>query len=245
MWISKEILIVIEMILIIMAIWRIVKFIGFFRQTSSSLNFEERVEESFKKQFKSKILVTLLTREVSIYYYLFTKQPAVDNGYTYYKKIGYGGIIGAFIGVMVLEGIGVSYFLHSWNKALAIIHLIMSIYLIVYLVADFKAIKRNPITLKDGKLRIKLGLRIKAEVDLNNIESISSSRIHYEEDKKKRDVLDLNLIGFDDPDFEIVLKEPVRIKDFIGREYPIKKIYLSIDEKENFSNECTRLIQSA
>lgn len=245
MWISKEMLIGIEMILITIAIWRIVKFIGFFKQTSSSLTFEERVEESFKNQFKSKVLITILTRELSIYYYLFTKNPAVDDGYTFYKKIGYGGMVGAFIGVMVLEGIGVSYFLHNWNKAVAIIHLIMSTYLIVFLIADYKAIKRNPITLKGGILRIKQGLRIKAEISVNKIESISSGRINYEEDKKKKDVLDLNLIGFDEPDYEIVLKEPYNLTDFLGRQYPIKKIFISIDQKEEFYQEFTRLIQSA
>jgi hypothetical protein len=148
--------------------------------------------------------------------------------------MGYGGMVFGFIFVLVLEGVGVSYFLHNWSKVITWIHLAMSIYMIAFLISDFKAIKRNPILFSEEKLYIKLGLRMKCDIDLDNIESIGNGKMHFEVDKKRKDVWNATLLDFEEPDFEIILKEPILIRDGIGRDILTKKIYLSIDEKEKF-----------
>ena len=42
-------------------------------------------------------------------------------------------------------------------------------------------------------------------VETNNIMEIKNGNINYENDRNRKDVLDLSLLGFDAPTFEIVL----------------------------------------
>ncbi|WP_409304251.1 hypothetical protein [Peribacillus sp. SCS-155] len=246
MGIQFQWLLILEGILIFFAGWRILRFINHYRQTDKTKDFGDRLAYAVKQEIKNRILSTLIIREIMMYHILFLKdkQTGNENAYSYHKKIGYGGILGAFIFVLALEGTGVSMLLHNWNTPIAIIHLVLSIYMIVYLIADYKAIKKNPVQLDDERIIINFGLRLKANVMLQNIAAIRSGKLHYENDKRRRDILDLTLLGlFDPPDFEIVLEEPVIVTDFLGRETPVTKIYLSIDDSIRFLNEVNSLLE--
>jgi hypothetical protein len=236
--IPMEIWIGLEILVICFGCWRVYRFVKAYRQTERNLPIEYRIEAMVTNQIRNKYLATFLTRDLLIIYYLFSKSKArkAEKGmyFSLHKKMGYGGMVFGFIFVLVLEGVGVSYFLHNWSKVIAWIHLAMSIYMIAFLISDFKAIKRNPILFSEEKLYIKLGLRMKCDIDLDNIESIGNGKMHFEVDKKRKDVWNATLLDFEEPDFEIILKEPILIRDGIGRDILTKKIYLSIDEKEKF-----------
>ncbi|MFF2448229.1 hypothetical protein ACFVSW_14110 [Neobacillus sp. NPDC058068] len=231
-WISLEILVV------CLAVWQVFKFIKAYKSTEQSLPTEEKVEAMVNSQIKNKVLAAFLTRDLLTIYYLFStsnqREPEQGTAYTLHKKIGYGGIVFGFLFVLVLEAVGVSYFLHSWNTVIAWIHLALSVYLIIFLISDYKAIKRNPVLLLPGKVHIRLGLRLKAQIYLHNIESIQAGKVNFEKDKKKKDVWNLTLFGFEDPDYEISLKEPLLLRDGLGRDCLVRKMYLTLDEKEEF-----------
>jgi hypothetical protein len=120
------------------------------------------------------------------------------------------------------------------------IHIVLSVYMIVFFIADYKGLKKGPIIFTPENLRIRMGLRMRTDLFIKNIESIQNGKINYEKDKKKKGTWDLNLIGFENPDFEITLKVPVIIRDGFGRNLLTKKIYLSIDKKEAFLGEFNR-----
>jgi hypothetical protein len=221
------------------AFWRISKFIKAYKKTPQNLSIHARIEMMVYDQIKNPFLAATVRRDLLIYYYLFTKTKIIDtvDAFTLHKKTGYGGMVFGFIFVMVLEGIGVSFFLHNWNPLIAWIHLIFSVYMIIFLISDYKAIKQNPVSLTQTKLHIRLGFREDIELDLRNIESITNGKLHFEEDKKKKDVLNATLLGFEEPDFEIVIEEPVTAIDGLGRKRAIKKIYISLDEKDKFLSQ--------
>ncbi|WHY87203.1 hypothetical protein QNH39_04915 [Neobacillus novalis] len=231
-WISLETLIV------CLGVWRVIQFIKAYKNTEQSLPTVEKIEAMVNSQIKNKVLAAFLTRDFLTIYYLFSpsnkREPEQGTAFTLHKKIGYGGIMFGFLFVLVLEAGGVSYFLHSWSTVIAWIHLALSLYLIIFLISDYKAIKRNPVLLSPEKLHIRLGLRLKAQIYLHNIDSIKAGKINFEKDKKKKDVWNLTLFGFEDPDFEITLKEPLLLRDGVGRDCLIIKIYLTLDEKEEF-----------
>lgn len=218
------------------AVWRITKFIRAYKNAPQNLSTHTRIEMMAYDQIKNKFLAATVRRDLLIYYYLFSKTKMInsDEAYTLHMKTGYGGMVFGFIFVLVLEGIGISYFLHNWSPIIAWIHLILSMYMIIFLISDFKAIKQNPVYLTQTKLHIRLGFREGLEINLGNIEYINNGKLHFETDKKRKDVLNATLLGSEDPDFEIVLKEPARAIDGLGRRQSINKIYISLDEKEKF-----------
>jgi hypothetical protein len=223
------------------AIWKISKFIKAYKNTPQHLSTHTRIEMMVYDQMKNPFLAATVRRDLLIYYYLFSKKRLIDTAdtYTLHKKTGYGGLVFGFMFVMVLEGIGVSFFLHNWNPLIAWIHLVFSVYMIIFLISDYKAIKQNPVYLSQTKVHIRLGFREDLEIDLNNIELINNGKLHFEEDKKNKDVLNATLLGFEEPDFEIVLKDGVPVIDGLGRRRSIKKIYISLDEKDEFMSQFT------
>jgi hypothetical protein len=155
--------------------------------------------------------------------------------FTYHKKSGYIGFIWAMVAVMVLETAGVSYLLYNWSPILHWIHLILSVSVIVFLIADLKAVVKNPILIKNNELSLKIGVRPKVIISTKNIKEVKSGSL-YQEERKNKEVLDLSLFSLDDPTFEIVLDQPIVDKGLIGKPKNISRIFLSIDDKITFSN---------
>lgn len=235
-----------EVLVVCLGIWRLSRFINAYKNTEEVLRVEDRIEVMVLSQVKNKVLATFITRDLLMFYYLFSisKESNIEksNEYTLHKKMGYGGMVFGFIFVLLLEGIGVSYFLHNWSKLAAWIHLVLSLYMMGFLLGDYKAIIRNPVLLSQDKIHFRFGLRMKVEIFIRNIELIQSGKINYEIDKKRKDVWVATLLEFEGPNIEIALKEPIMIKDGIGREHLTRKIYLSLDEEDLFMRQVNTVL---
>ncbi|MDQ1146006.1 hypothetical protein QE429_002833 [Bacillus sp. SORGH_AS 510] len=235
-----------EVLLVCLGIWRLSRFVKAYKNTEKDILVEERIEKMVLSQVNNKVLATFVTRDLLMVYYLFskTKKRNLDsiNVFTLHKKMGYGGMVFGFIFVLLLEGIGVSYFLHNWSRLAAWIHLVLSLYMIAFLIGDYKAIIRNPVLLYQDKIHLRFGLRMKLEIFIRNIERIQSGKINYEIDKKRKDVWVATLLEFEGPNIEIALKEPVLIKDGIGRKHWTRKIYLSLDEDDVFMRQVNTIV---
>lgn len=244
MGIPREVWIAMEVILICIGVWRVYRFVRAYKIMDPGLPIDERIARMVSSQLKNKLVSAFLTRDLLMIYYLFSKstiqKPERGTVYTLHKKVGYGGIVFGLIFVLILEGVGISYLLHHWNTIVAWIHVILSVYMIAFFIGDYKGLKRNPVIVTPDSLHFRVGLRMNTVIPLSAIELIQSGKNHFEQDKKRKDVWNLVLFGFDDPDFEIAFKEPVMIRDGFGRDLAIKKIYLSVDEKEAFLSELTR-----
>ena len=156
--------------------------------------------------------------------------------FSYHKQSGYIGFIGAMIFVVLLESIGVSFFLAKWSPLLHWLHLVFCLLVILFLIMDVWAVVKNPIIVNNGMLLLKVGLRPRVGLELTNIKELKDGSINYEKDRKAKEVLDLSLLGLDQPTFEIVLLEPISCKNFFGKEVgPYTRIFFSVDDKVGFS----------
>lgn len=155
--------------------------------------------------------------------------------FTYHKQSGYIGFIWVMVAVMVVESVGVSYLLYNWIPVLHWLHLIISISVIVFLIVDLRAVTKNPIMIKNNELSLKIGLRPKVTIPRKNIKVIKSGSL-YNDDKKNKEVLDLSLISFDEPTFELVLDQPIVEKAMFGKAKNITRIFFNVDDKIAFSN---------
>ncbi|KGM44973.1 hypothetical protein P9D43_25665 [Neobacillus niacini] len=158
-----------------------------------------------------------------------------EISFTYHKQSGYIGFIWAMAAVMVVETAGVSYLLYKWSPILHWIHLILSVSVIVFLIVDLKAVINNPIMIKNNQLFLKIGVRPKVTISIENIKEIKSGSL-YQDDRKNKEVLDLSLFSLDDPTFEILLDQPIVDKTMFGKSKNIKRIFFSVDDKTSFSN---------
>ncbi len=153
----------------------------------------------------------------------------VNQQFTYHKKSGYTGFIIAMICVCMVETLGVSYLLYKWSPILHWIHLLLSVSTILFLMLDLRAVNKNPIILQNDELIIKVGLRPAVHIQLSDILEIKSGKLNFENDRKNKEVLDLSLLGFDEPTFEIVLSEP-----FQNKSKTIQRIFFTVDDERAF-----------
>ncbi|WP_066051992.1 hypothetical protein [Robertmurraya korlensis] len=157
-------------------------------------------------------------------------ETAVANQqFTYHKKSGYKGFIIAMVCVCVVETVGVSFLLYKWSPIAHWIHLFLSVSTILFLILDLRAVTKNPIVLENDELTIKIGIRPPIRIQLSNISNIKSGKINFENNRKNKDVLDLSLLGFDEPTFEIVLSKPMTNKS-----KTIQRIFLTVDDERAF-----------
>lgn len=157
------------------------------------------------------------------------EMAVVNQQFTYHKKSGYTGFIIAMICVCMVETVGVSYLLYKWSPVLHWIHLFLSVSTILFLILDLRAVTKNPIILQNDELIIKVGLRPAVIIELSFISEIKSGKLNFENDRKNKDVLDLSLLGFDEPTFEIVLSEPIQNKN-----KNIQRIFFTVDDERAF-----------
>ena len=156
--------------------------------------------------------------------------------FTYHKKSGYVGFFWAMVVVMVIETVGVSFLLYKWSPILLWIHLILSVSVLLFLLVDLRAVSKNPILVKNNEFLLKIGVRPGVTLNIDDIKEIRNGNLHYEDDKKKKEVLDLSLLGLDEPTFELVLNTLISIKPLYGKSRSINRIFFRVDEKEEFSN---------
>lgn len=153
----------------------------------------------------------------------------VIQQFTYHKKSGYTGFIIAMICVCMVETVGVSYLLYTWSPVLHWIHLFLSLSTILFLILDLRAVTKNPILIQTDEIIIKVGLRPAVHIPLSAILEIKSGKLNFENDRKNKEVLDLSLLGFDGPTFEIVLSEPILYKN-----KSIQRIFFTVDDERAF-----------
>ncbi|WP_462413556.1 hypothetical protein [Neobacillus sp. Marseille-QA0830] len=154
--------------------------------------------------------------------------------FTYHKQSGYSGFIWAMLAVTALESVGVSFLLYNWNPIIHWIHLVLGISVIVFLIADLKAVSTNPIVVKKEELLLKIGVRPRIVIPTSDIQEIMNGNLHYETDRKSKAVLDLSLLAFDGPTFEIVLKQPLEYRRLFGKSRSVSRIFFTVDDKDGF-----------
>lgn len=157
-----------------------------------------------------------------------------EHSFTCHKQSGYIGFVIAMIVITLLESAGVSYLLYNWSPLLHWLHLSICVSVIVFLAADLRGILQNPISIKNDKVSMKIGMRPKVVIDLDRIQELLRGSINFEKDRKDKDVLDLSLLGFDEPTFELVLNDPIESKGLLGNIQMIRRIFLTVDQKEEF-----------
>lgn len=137
---------------------------------------------AMNKTFGEKKLIDIIVYDFSIFYYGFFswKQKWVDRNhirsFTIHINSGYFGLFIMLVHAMVIEVIGVHFLIaHFWSPTAAWIFTALDLYALLWIIADYHAVRLSPIVIKDDKLYAQVGIRREIVVDLNTIKSIHST----------------------------------------------------------------------
>ncbi|OAH61094.1 hypothetical protein AWH49_02045 [Domibacillus aminovorans] len=184
-----------------------------------------------KTETKNKLVSIIVSEFLMFYYAFFTwrkKAPAHKGTVTMHKKTSAIAMNMMIIHAVVIETIGIHWWLHEKSMVLSIILLVLNIYSIIFFLAETQVIRLHPVEIKDGKLYATQGLTRRIIVPLSMIKEVKWG------DESDEEALEFMLREFEPVEAQvaIVLHEPIEATMFMGRKKCVSELAFRIDEPE-------------
>jgi len=228
---------IIEIVLIVYALYNIKKIISLYRKDKTRYYYpSDRLENVLTQVYGKGKIVTLMVSEIMVFYFalfgwFIKKKPFEDIAeYTYSKETMYGVLFWVIMGVSLIEVPVTHYFLSLWSETIAWVVTGVTLYGIIWLLGDYKAIVHYPIRLSANRVYLRIGLRAKVDVDVTNIETLTNSV----SDESKEDYEPLLLMTTIEPNVYISLKECVEVVGLFGMRKEVDKIAFYVDDYDGF-----------
>ena len=202
---------------------------------------------SFKNENLNKIqlIFRIIATDISaIYYSLFTwrkSPPLLKAGkgktFTMHKDGAYLGVFFMLVHAMVIEIVGVHMIIAQFDTVLAWVVTVLDIYLLLFIVADYQAIRLSPLVVDSKGLHFQKGIRQYGFVPFNVIQDIHENRKSIEEIKQDKRGFTLAIQGFEKEriPYVIKLKKPIKVYQFFGYSKKVESIYVKTDDSHKFN----------
>ncbi|MCR8844632.1 hypothetical protein NQ117_13155 [Paenibacillus sp. SC116] len=186
-------------------------------------------------------VTSYLSYELAVYYYaLFSwgkrsfEQHDVKS-FTAHKESGWLTMVLFIIKLLVLEGLILHFFVAKWSSVFAWILSIGNVYMIIWLISDYRAMKLNPIGVSVQGIWIRLGNQLRTTLlyeQTETIEVVNNLELSGEEEKNS-----FIPIG-PATNVHIRLKEATKVGIMLGIDRTVTDIYLTLDDPRAFVEEC-------
>jgi len=209
---------------------------GYREARAPSMDFQETLEGVLEGVIDEPRLVRILVTELSIIHYgLFSwrNRPrfTTDGGvFTYHQKSGLGLVVGVFLVLIAVETPFLHLFIASKFPVLAWVVTALGVYGVVFILGDFNATRWRPIRVKDGRLKLKTGLRWRLSVPLSDISRVETTTLDIED---KEGLLNCAVIG--NQNLVIYLTRTHTAVGIYGFEKEFDRIAVTVDEPALFS----------
>jgi membrane protein YdbS with pleckstrin-like domain len=182
-----------------------------------------------KAATKNKFVAIIISEFMMFYYAFFTwrkKAPVHDGVVTMHIKTSAVAMNMMLIHAIVIETIGIHWWLHEKSMIISIILLILNIYSVIFFLAETQVIRLHPVEIKDGQLYAAQGLTQRITVPLEMIKEIKWGG----EPSKK--ALQFMLRDFEPVEAQVVIElhEPVEAVMFMGRKKRVTELAFRVDE---------------
>ena len=220
---------VIELVVISLIGYKSVQLIRGYRAQESGLDFLNAIHLSAEQVFGKGLPAKLLAWELAVIYYgLFKwKHQPPANSFSYHRQAPIKSFLSAIMFLVVVETVVFHLLLQLWSTTAAWVLTGLSIYSLLWLIAQWKAMGFRPVLLEQEHLRIQHGLLFQTVIPLSNIVQISAVKSI---DKSVK-VLSL-MPQMDSPNLKIVLKEPVEVQAIYGQTTRESALAIRIDHPE-------------
>lgn len=227
----EALLILAELSLIVLVIYKTPKIKASMTDMKTSPLFS--LIPSIKQVVTKNILIRIIVSEFLMFYYaIFTwkkKAPSHPNIITLHKKTSYIAFNVMIIHAIIIETIGLHWWLHDKSILLSFVLLVFNIYSVFYFLADIQVTRLHPAEIKNGNLYVTQGLSARIVVPLHLIKNVEWGVA----------VPDKHTLQFMYRDFEplepqalIHLHEPIEATMFMGKEKVVTQFAIRVDEPQ-------------
>lgn len=185
-----------------------------------------------------KIVHIICSEGLMFYYSLFSWRIKPIDGFTIYKNSSYIAFQIMIIHAIVIETLGIHWWLHDKSIVLSILLLIFNVYSIFFFLGDLQAMRLNPITFSEKKLFISSGLMKRIEIPYDLISDIIIDKDSLMK-KSSKDTLEFVLQDFEKvyPNVLITLKKPIDGIFYFGIQRKYSTVAIRVDEPVKFIDE--------
>ena len=196
-------------------------------------DFATRFRLAARRVLGSRIPADILTTEISILYYALRwrrQSGALPASFTVHREVGYLAVVVGLLFVLVVEVIALQALVATWGAAATWILRGLSLYAIVWLAGDYRALGARPTRVTSTHLLLRVGVRWEAELPLDHV--IEVDRLRGNDEKPGRDTLVVALLG--QPNMRLTLKEPAVVTGAYGMRRSPREIWMRVDQAEAF-----------
>ncbi|MCD5325831.1 MULTISPECIES: hypothetical protein [Pontibacillus] len=211
-----------------------------------SMSTVKGIEKAFanvtgRRKTMQRVLGFLIT-DLSAFYYVFAGKREDVKRYTtapvfsYHKNSEYLGVFIMIVHGLLIEIIGVHFLVSQWSHTAAWIVTLLDIYALIFVVADYQAIRKSPIILDHKGIHIQKGLRFFTFIPYESIQDIHQTTVTAKECEKDKEAVSLTLPSLETqpPQWTIQLEEPVDVRLVFGLSKKVERIHITVDEPNCF-----------
>jgi len=208
-------------------------------------SFIESSQEAYSFRFKKlnqyQNFLRFLSTDLAVFYYAFfswrKKRRVVPlNSFTYHKNGEYLGVFIMIVHALAIEIIAVHFLIMQFSHLLAWIVTAFDIYALLFVIADYQAIRISPVILDEKGLHVQKGLRFHAVIPYEKIESMEVNQEEAKAIATNKAAFDLTLSGLvsQKAQYKLTLKEPILAYSVFGIRKNITSLYITVDEPKLF-----------
>ncbi|MGE7622147.1 beta-carotene 15,15'-monooxygenase [Viridibacillus sp. NPDC096237] len=202
--------------------------------------YDEGLLFAFPKAVQKKVskqrIVQMIISDLLMFYYAFASWkkpiPITPNSFTLHKKSSLLAFQIMLIHGVVIETIGIHWWLHEKSIILSIILLILNVYSVVFFLGDIQAVRLNPVRLKGQKLYLSLGLVKQMELSLDDIKSITTDQEELEKKLNTKTTIEFVARDFEAvyPHIILELKRPCTASLLLGFKKQYSRVAIRLDD---------------
>ncbi|MBS1913620.1 MAG: hypothetical protein JST22_16655 [Bacteroidetes bacterium] len=180
----------------------------------------------------------LLAHEFGMWYYALgswrvRRWSITRNGaFSYHRRIAYGAVVGAMAAATIVETVVVHIVVEPHSRVIAWGLTLSSLYLVVLLIADYRASLLRPILLRENHLLLRSGIRRSVSISLSDIVNVEAVRGRPTL-TERTDMVSFALMG--PPHLILELARPVEVSGFLGRRTRAGAVGIAVDNEHEFA----------
>ncbi|MEO4054780.1 beta-carotene 15,15'-monooxygenase [Solibacillus sp. CAU 1738] len=184
---------------------------------------------------KNPIIHVLCSELLMFYYGLFSWRKTAPKGFTLHTKTSYVAFQIMMIHAIVIETLGIHWWLHSKYPIVSLVLLVLNIYSVLFFIADIQAVRLNPAKIQNGTLFLSMGLMKRTEIQLDQIAEIIVDQ-NVLQQKLSKHTAQFIAKDFETPKPSMLLKmkTPITVFHPFGMEKQYSEVAILVDEPTAF-----------
>jgi len=145
------------------------------RDRSEPLDVYDRIRQLLNEVLGISWIAGMVAYELALAYYALRLPHSpvrTPDEFTHHRKSGYGMVLGVLLMAAFGELFGVHFLLRRWSTTAALFHALLSLYAVIWLVGDFRALRARPHRVSEAGLEVRTGLRWSMDVPWEHVASI-------------------------------------------------------------------------